>query len=193
MAFSGSWNAGDLKSSMQIFTLYSMGHIIRSIEFSHSTQSWHLIQMHQSIFKEWKRINFFPKILIKIYISVVDPEFSRGGCVNSLNGIILQIFLLKTAWKWKNSDPRGHASLATPLDLSMHLAFGVKMNSFVYNTLGDFQKNDFLFILWIFTDVFELNANVVNFLYYEKTRVPWKIWCRRWHLVGSQPFFKYSL
>ena len=36
----------------------------RVLEFSHNTQSWqrwHLIQMHQTIFKEWKGSHFFQK------------------------------------------------------------------------------------------------------------------------------------
>ena len=35
------------------------------LEFSHNTQSWqcwHLIQMHKTIFKEWKGIQLLPKI-----------------------------------------------------------------------------------------------------------------------------------
>ena len=32
-----------------------------------------------------------------------------------------------------------------------------------------FWKNDFLLILWILSDAFELDANVVNFVYYGKT------------------------
>ena len=40
------------------------------------------------------------------------------------------------------------------------------MNSFVYNTLGYVEKNDFLFILWILFNALELDANIVNFVYY---------------------------
>ena len=45
------------------------------------------------------------------------------------------------------------------------------MNSFVYNTLAYVEKNDFLFILWILFNALELDANIVNFVYYGKTRL----------------------
>ena len=41
---------------------------------------------------------------------------SQSGCANLLFCILL---LSKTAWKSKNLDPRGHASLVPPLDPSM--------------------------------------------------------------------------
>ena len=92
---------------------------IAPLKFSHNTQiwqRWHLIQMHQTIFKEWKRIHFSPKILVKMYIRLLKE--------NKL---------------------------------------------FRCYTLGFVEKNDFLFVLWILSDAFELDANVVNFVYYGKT------------------------
>ena len=47
------------------------------LEFSHNTQSWqywHLIQMHQTTFKECKRINFTPKFLMYIYIRIFGEK-----------------------------------------------------------------------------------------------------------------------
>ena len=43
--------------------------------------------------------------------------------------------------------------------------------SFVCNTFEFLVKNDFHFIIWILSDAFELDANVVNFVYYGKTRM----------------------
>ena len=45
------------------------------------------------------------------------------------------------------------------------------MNSFIYNALGFSEKNDLISILLILSDAFELDAYVVNFVYYGKTRL----------------------
>ena len=37
--------------------------------------------------------------------------------------------------------------------------------------LGFGEKNEFLIIVWISSDVFELDANVANFVYYGKIRL----------------------
>ena len=92
-----------------------------SLEFSRNTQSWqcwHLIQMHRTIFKGWKRFHFFPEFLIKMYMKLLGKD-----------------------------------------------------ESFVYNTFAISVKNYFLFIIWILSNAFELGANVVNFVYYGKTRL----------------------
>ena len=49
-------------------------------------------------------------------LSLADPEFSREGCAKSQIETILQFFLPKTVWKWKNLDPQG---CALPLDPPM--------------------------------------------------------------------------
>ena len=52
--------------------------------------------------------------------NLIFPRLGGGsriflrGCANSQIGIILQFFLPKSAWKWKNLDPRWGASLAPP-------------------------------------------------------------------------------
>ena len=38
-------------------------------------------------------------------------------------------------------------------------------------TSGFGEKNEFLIIVWISSDAFELDANIANFVYYGKTRV----------------------
>ena len=59
--------------------------------------------------------------IFKIYAkAVTDLGFSSGGQLSKW--VNFANFLPKTAWKWKNSDPRGHASLAPPLDPPMKRA-----------------------------------------------------------------------
>ena len=41
-----------------------------------------------------------------MHMPVADPGFSWGGCANSQSGCANLLFLLKTAWKWKNLDGR---------------------------------------------------------------------------------------
>ena len=54
-----------------------------------------------------------------LYLPVADPGFSREGCANSQIGIIFKKNLPRTAWKWKNFDPRGASTGAPPLDPPM--------------------------------------------------------------------------
>ena len=48
------------------------------------------------------------------------------------------------------------------------LIFPQKSNVYIFRILG---KNEFFFILWKLSDAFELDANVINFVYYGKTRI----------------------
>ena len=53
----------------------------------------------------------------------------------------------------------------------------------MYIFIRNLGKNEIFFILWILSDAFELDANIVNFVYYGKTRTQnGKQW---WHLFSN--------
>ena len=53
---------------------------------------------------------------------------------------------------------------------SIHYTVLGKINSFIYNTLG-FSEKMTSFSFFEYFDAFQLDVNVVNFVYYGKTRI----------------------
>ena len=66
------------------------------------------------------------KINDNFTVSMADPVFSIGGCVNLRRGAItyyLPKLLPKSAWKWKKLDQEGNARLQHPRSVSQWVTY----------------------------------------------------------------------
>ena len=102
-----------ISTSVSLFYPFSYRNVYDSYALNSQQYQWHASLAQ---WMRWNPIIYFiqsiPRWKKEFYISlpVADPGFSWGGGANSQVGIILQIYLPKTAWKWKNLDPQIQAT-----------------------------------------------------------------------------------